>query len=90
MNLTWKAPEHDGGSSILGYIVEKRDAFMNVWSQVGKVDKDTFGIRATGLFEGQSYFFRVAAENQCGLSEYAQTIKPTTAKMPFGEKLSDD
>jgi titin len=85
MVLSWKAPEHDGGSSILGYVVEKRDTFMNMWSQVGKVDKDTLGIRVTGLFEGQSYLYRVAAENQCGRGEYAETVKPVTAKLPFGQ-----
>jgi titin len=85
MLLSWKAPAHDGGSSILGYVVEKRDTFMNLWSQVGRVDKDTLGIRATGLFEGQSYLFRVAAENQCGRGEFVETVKPVTAKLPFGK-----
>lgn len=85
MTLTWKAPEHDGGSSILGYVIEKRDTFMNLWSPVSKADKDTLSVRVTGLFEGQSYLFRVAAENQCGRSEYAETVKSTTAKLPFGE-----
>lgn len=84
VTLTWKAPEHDGGSSILGYVVERRDTFMNIWSQVGKVDKDTFGVRVTGLFEGQSYLFRVAAENQCGRGDYAEITKPVTARLPFG------
>ena len=88
MTLTWTAPEHDGGSSILGYVVEKRDTFMNMWSPVGKVDTDTLGIRVTGLFEGQSYLFRVAAENQCGRSDYVETVKSVTAKLPFGETLN--
>jgi titin len=85
MVLSWKAPEHDGGSSLQGYTVEKRDTFMNMWSQAGKVDKDTLGIRITGLFEGQSYLYRVAAENQCGRGEYAETAKPVTAKLPYGQ-----
>jgi len=85
MTLSWKTPEHDGGSDILGYNVEKRDMFMNMWSQVGKVDKNTLGIRVSGLFEGQSYLFRVAAENQCGRGEYVETGKPTVAKLPYGK-----
>lgn len=84
MVLTWKAPEHDGGSPILGYTVEKRDTFMNMWSGCGKVDKDTLSIRVSGLFEGQSYLFRVAAENQCGRGEYCETSQPHIAKLPFG------
>jgi len=85
VTLTWKAPEHDGGSSILGYVVEKRDTYMNMWSQVGKVDKDTLGVRVTGLFEGQTYMFRVAAENQCGRGEFTETVKPVVARLPFGK-----
>jgi Fibronectin type III domain len=89
MVLSWKAPEHDGGSGILGYHVEKRDTFMNMWSQVGKVDKDTLGIRVSGLFEGQSYLFRVAAENQCGRGEFVETVKSVTAKLPFGKAFRE-
>ena len=82
--LSWTAPEHDGGSSILAYSIEKRDSLMNMWSQAAKVDKDTFSAKVSGLFEGQSYLFRVAAENQCGRGSYAETLKPVTAKLPFG------
>lgn len=85
ISITWAPPEHDGGSPILGYCVEKRDTFMNLWAQVGKVDKETLGVKVSGLFEGQSYLFRVAAENQCGRGEYAETNKPVTAKLPFGK-----
>lgn len=84
VSLSWSSPEHDGGSNILCYIIEKRDSLMNMWSQTAKVDKDTFNAKVTGLFEGQSYLFRVAAENQCGRGLYAETLKPVTAKLPFG------
>jgi len=84
VTLSWIAPEHDGGSPILGYVVEKRDSMMNMWSQAAKVDKDTFTLKVTNLFEGQSYLFRVAAENQCGVGAYVELTKPVTAKLPYG------
>ena len=84
VTLSWTAPEHDGGSPILGYVVEKRDSMMNMWSQAAKVDKDTFTVKVTNLFEGQNYLFRVAAENQCGRGAYVELTKPVTAKLPFG------
>jgi len=87
VTLSWTAPEHDGGSPILGYVVEKRDSMMNMWSQAAKVDKDTFTVKVTNLFEGQSYLFRVAAENQCGRGAYAELTKPVTAKLPYGKNL---
>jgi len=85
VTLSWAAPEHDGGSPILGYIVEKRDSMMNMWSQAAKVDNNTFNVKVTNLFEGQSYLFRVAAENQCGRGSYVELSKPVTAKLPYGK-----
>jgi len=85
VSLSWTAPEHDGGSPILGYVVEKRDSMMNMWSQAAKVEKDTFTVKVTNLFEGQNYLFRVAAENQCGRGAYIELDKPVVTKLPFSK-----
>jgi len=85
VTLSWIAPEHDRDSPILGYVVEKRDSMMNMWSQAAKVDKDTLNIKVTNLFEGQNYLFRVAAENQCGRGAYVELAKPVLTKLPFGK-----
>jgi len=60
---------------------------MNMWSQAAKVDKDTFTVKVTNLFEGQNYLFRVAAENQCGRGAFVELTKPVTAKLPFGKSF---
>ena len=85
VTLSWIAPEHDGGSPILSYIVEKRDSMMNMWSQAAKLDSSTFTVKVTNLFEGQNYLFRVAAENQCGRGAYIELAKPVLTKLPFGK-----
>ena len=83
--LSWEEPEFDGGSPINNYFVEKRDALMNIWSQAGKTEKDTRRLKVVNLYEGQSYYFRVCAENQCGRGPFVETLKPVTAKLPYGE-----
>jgi len=85
VTLSWIAPEHDGGSPILGYVVEKRDSMMNMWSPAVKADNNTFTVKIANLFEGQSYLFRVAAENECGRGAYVELTKPVTAKLPYGK-----
>jgi len=85
VTLSWIAPEHDGGSPILGYVVEKRDSMMNMWSPAVKADNNTFTVKVANLFEGQSYLFRVAAENQCGRGAYTELDKPVLTKLPYGK-----
>lgn len=36
------------------------------------------------LFEGESYLFRIAAENKAGRSVYLENENPVIAKLPFG------
>ncbi len=39
---------------------------------------------ADKLQEGNKYFFRVAAENQYGVSDWVEIPEPITAKNPYG------
>ena len=81
----WDAPESDGGSPITGYIIEKRDASRPTWVKTATVDADCTQFKATNLFEGVDYLFRVYAVNKLGPSkDAAQLAQPCKAKMPFG------
>jgi len=52
------------------------------------VDADNTLFKATNLFEGVDYLFRVYAVNKVGPSrEAAELDQPCKAKMPFGNTL---
>ena len=85
ITLAWDSPDSDGGSPLTGYVVEKRDMKRADFVFLANVDATARQYRATRLFEGCDYMFRVFAENQAGLSQPGETDKPITAKMPYGQ-----
>lgn len=82
MTLTWKPPKSDGGSKITGYIVEKKDPFTGRWVVIS-TSKST-ELDVPNLVTGQSYQFRIAAENKAGAGTFSEPTKPTIAKEPYG------
>lgn len=76
MTIEWETPLSDGGSELLGYVVEKRLSTLSStikWSRV--VTLDTYCLRycIDNLKEKSEYVFRVLAENAIGLSAPAET-----------------
>lgn len=80
--LNWSDPEDDGGSEIIGFIVERKDAKMHTWRLA--VDTDRSKCDITGLIEGQEYKFRVSAKNKFGTGP-AVEIGPILAVDPLGK-----
>lgn len=78
--LNWAAPDDDGGKPIQNYIIEKREAGED-WTQVGTTPSTQF--KVPKLKEGQSYEFRVMAENAIGISEPIEVEAPVVAKNPY-------
>lgn len=80
-NLTWDAPEFDGGSPITGYYVEKLSGTR--WVKVTKkpISKCEFSIN--DLIEGSDCEFRVLAENKAGLSKPSDSTGRFKAKNPY-------
>lgn len=85
MSLAWSKPEHDGGSKILGYLVEALEKGQQKWVKCAVVKTTHHDIR--GLKENVDYFFRVFAENQAGLSDPKELLLPVTVKEKLGEYL---
>ncbi|CAF1068172.1 unnamed protein product, partial [Rotaria sordida] len=80
--LNWKPPKDDGGNDVKHYVVERREAGTDKWVKVGpSVPGTTCDVK--GLEDGKNYEFRVAAENENGLSEPLVIDTPVKAKWPF-------
>ena len=83
VSLKWEEPEDDGGCEITHYVLEKRDKSRNTWGN--KMSSPDLEYTATKLVKDKQYFFRVAAENKCGVGPFVELTDPVTCKNPFGE-----
>ncbi|KAL0977975.1 hypothetical protein UPYG_G00164200 [Umbra pygmaea] len=82
MTICWKRPETDGGSSISGYLIEKREKSEMRWVRVNRKPVYDLRVKATNLCEGCEYEYRVYAENAAGLSLPSVPCKLTKAEDP--------
>ncbi len=83
VTLTWKSPKNDGGSAITNYIIEAKSSFGYNWTTVNigqKVTTTTFMI--PDLVEGNTYEFRVCAENRAGKSEPSEPSQKVVVREP--------
>ena len=64
-DIKWKPPASDGGSPIIGYLIEKRDKWGN-WDKALEVPADCLNATVPDLIEGEQYEFRVTAINNAG------------------------
>ncbi|KAK5920273.1 hypothetical protein CgunFtcFv8_024100 [Champsocephalus gunnari] len=78
VTVEWTLPECDGGSPISGYVIERRE-MTGKWIRVNKTPVLDLRYRVSGLFEGNSYEFRVFAENVAGISGPSVNSNPVKA-----------
>ncbi|NWS31010.1 TITIN protein, partial [Polioptila caerulea] len=83
MTVVWNPPEYDGGKSITGYILEKKEKRSLRWVPVTKTPIPERRKKVTNLFPGHEYQFRVSAENEVGLGEPSLPSRPVIAKDPI-------
>ncbi|EUB61845.1 Titin [Echinococcus granulosus] len=77
--VTWEPPKKDGGMPITDYILEKREGSKRTWTPVGNPSME-ISRKVTDLKPGQSYFFRVLAQNANGWSDPAEMDLPLRVK----------
>ena len=81
--VSWSPPSGDGGQPITGYQVEQRLLSRPTWLRVNPVPVSGLSYHATGLSEGQTYQYRVIAENRVGHSEPSAPSAAVLAKDPW-------
>lgn len=69
LTLTWKPPRNDGGSPILGYIIEKRRQDQPAFQPVSKDLCPDLTLTVENLDELHMYEFRAKAVNSMGESD---------------------
>jgi len=74
--VSWKAPEDDGGAAVTEYKLEMRDADKRHWQDVATVKETQVTVEKCGIEVGREYIFRVTAYNAGGESE---TSEPSNA-----------
>ncbi|CAF92417.1 unnamed protein product, partial [Tetraodon nigroviridis] len=82
VKVSWKVPIDNGGSEILGYILERREATRNAWYTVESRITET-QVVVKGLKEGTEYHFKVTAENSFGFSSSLKSEHPVVPKTPL-------
>ncbi|NXR33350.1 MPSF protein, partial [Zosterops hypoxanthus] len=69
MTLGWKAPTYSGGSPILGYYMDKREANHQNWHEVNSSVITQTIYTVEDLIEDAFYEFKVAAANLVGIGQ---------------------
>uniref|UniRef100_A0A8C8AX24 Myomesin 2 n=1 Tax=Otus sunia TaxID=257818 RepID=A0A8C8AX24_9STRI len=71
MTLGWKAPKYSGGSPILGYYMDKREANHQNWHEVNSslITRTIYTVE--DLTEDAFYEFKVAAANLVGIGQHS-------------------
>lgn len=84
MTLTWKPPEDNGGSTIAGYIIERKEAHSDRWMRINKNPVTMTRYRSSGLIEGLEYEHRITAINSRGAGKPSESSVITIALDPIG------
>ncbi|XP_066264227.1 titin-like [Branchiostoma lanceolatum] len=81
VTLSWARPTHDGGSKLTSYIIERRLAKEEKWTQHITSDLGNLTYAVKGLKQGEKYVFRVKAKNAAGtVSDPSHAVGPIICK----------
>lgn len=76
--VTWSAPADNGGPAISGYLVRVVDAAGDQVGEPRTAPADVTRLLVTGLTNGQTYRFQVAAVNELGTGAYSALSNEVT------------
>lgn len=82
MVVTWNEPVNDGGSTILGYHLERKERNSILWVKLNKSLITDQSFKTTGLEPGMEYEYRVYAENIVGIGKVSKVSEGNIARDP--------
>ncbi|XP_052417252.1 M-protein, striated muscle isoform X3 [Carassius gibelio] len=79
--LLWKAPVYQGRDPVNGYYIDikEADADFEMWRGVNEKATDKTFMKIKDLKEGESYVFRVRAQNKAGVGKASDPTEPVDA-----------
>ncbi|VDN31972.1 unnamed protein product [Gongylonema pulchrum] len=77
--MDWSAPEDDGGSKIVGYVVEKKEINRRAFRRVIQLKNDRTSCLVEELDADSEYIFRIAAINKYGIGDFVEFPSICTA-----------
>ncbi|XP_071381721.1 myomesin-1 isoform X2 [Centroberyx affinis] len=86
--LLWKPPVYQGRDKVNGFYVDikEADAVEEAWRGVNDKATDKTYIKIKALQEGETYVFRVRAQNKAGVGRASDPTEPTQALTKPGTK----
>ncbi|XP_069751190.1 myomesin-3 isoform X3 [Narcine bancroftii] len=76
--VTWKPPSADGGSPVIGYLIDRKEVGSEEWCPCNHIPEKRCKFPAVGLSENRTYQFRVQAVNSAGISRPSRVSDPVT------------
>jgi serine protease len=76
--LNWVAPSGNGGAAISDYVVEYGSSNSGPWTTFAHTAITTPGLNVTGLTNGVTYYFHVAAKNSVGVGVFSAASSAVT------------
>ena len=89
--LTWPAPPFDGGAAITNYVIQFSSNTGRSWTTVGRAASAATTATVTGLVNGTSYIFRVAAVNSVGTGVYSinsNSVSPSSSPATITQTIT--
>lgn len=71
--------------TVSGYVVEKREKGMSLWTKANEYPVNDNSFTVSGLPENSEYEFRIAAINAAGTGEASLPCAPIKIKEKIGE-----
>jgi predicted transcriptional regulator/fibronectin type 3 domain-containing protein len=84
--LSWEAPEQDGGTPVLGYALYRGLSETTI-GLIIQVDGTTYA--DTGLLNGETYYYKVAAYNRIGEGLLSEVASATPLALPEAPRSLD-